>query len=65
MLTEVKHNSTKKLNGKTPDWFREWHDTEFAGMSLKVQGLLWLIGVLAISGLACFGIMLAGYLMPS
>ena len=58
----TKDNSLKKLNGKTPQWFREWHGQEFMEIKLRVTGLLWLVGILTLAALSTFGIILANFL---
>ncbi len=58
----TKENSVKKLNGRTPRWFRDWHGQEFMEMKLRVTGLLWLVGIMTISALGTFGIILANFL---
>jgi len=58
----TKQNSVKRLNGKTPQWFRDWHGTEFMEMKLRVTGLLWLVSLLFLTALSIFGVMLTDYL---
>ena len=57
-----KENSVKKLNGKTPQWFKDWHGSEFMEIKLRVTGALWLLGILLIAGLSTFAIILASFL---
>ena len=62
VFKSAKQNSVKRLNGKTPQWFRDWHGTEFMEMKLRVTGLLWLVSLLFLTALSIFGVMLTDYL---
>ncbi len=37
----------KELNGKAPKWFKEWVNNHYWHLALKVDILLWIVGVMA------------------
>ncbi len=62
IFRNVKQDSVKKMNGLTPQWFKDWHSAEFMEIKLRVTGLLWLVGMLFVAAAGCFAVMLANYL---